>query len=96
MSKHEFRITVEHVADAAGNAPDAPPLTFNAFSHDNILAIVDRVEKRGDFSPESARAFGVGLKLFSEALLENKDNPLFESFRSHFGEFMKKLKQRPE
>jgi hypothetical protein len=35
----------------------------------------------------------VGLKLFGETLLENKDLPLFKDFMPHFGQFMKTLKQ---
>jgi len=35
----------------------------------------------------------VGLKLFGETLLENKDIPLFKEFLPQFAHFMKALKQ---
>ena len=35
---------------------------------------------RGDFDPDTATSFAVGLKLFSEVLLENRDHPLFADF----------------
>jgi len=36
--------------------------------------------------------FIVGLKLFSEVMLRNRNNPLFEDFSHSFRDFMKKLK----
>ncbi|MBP8867981.1 MAG: DUF3861 domain-containing protein, partial [Propionivibrio sp.] len=66
---------------------------FEVGSHDDIFAVVERVRQRGDFSETSATAFGVGLKLFSEVMLENRDHPLFAEFRPHFAQFMRALKQ---
>jgi hypothetical protein len=34
----------------------------------------------------------IGLKLFSEVMLKNRNHPLFEEFLPAFGVFMKKLK----
>ena len=42
---------------------------------------------------EAAKSFAVGLKLFSEVMLEHKNFPLFKDFMPHFGQFMKALKQ---
>ena len=42
---------------------------------------------------EAAKSFAVGLKLFSEVMLEHKNLPLFKDFMPHFGQFMKALKQ---
>jgi hypothetical protein len=90
--KHQFRITVEQVADNQGNSGTHPPITFTADNHDNILAIVERIQARGQFSPESAAAFAVGLKLFGEVMLEHRNDPLFADFQPHFKDFMKVLK----
>lgn len=90
--KHQFRITVEHLADQHGNPATEAPLTFTAGNHDNILAIVERIQERSQFSPESAAAFAVGLKLFSEVMLEHRQDPLFSEFQPHFKEFMQRLK----
>lgn len=38
------------------------------------------------------KLFAVGLKLFSEVLLQNRKNPLFEDIAPAFRDFMKKLK----
>ncbi|WP_430459652.1 DUF3861 domain-containing protein [Thalassolituus sp. LLYu03] len=94
MKQHQYRITVEHLADANGNPSTYDkPLTFNAGNHDDIFRVVEFVRARGDFSEDQATAFAVGLKLFGETLLENKDHPLFADFRSHFVDFMKHLKK---
>lgn len=36
--------------------------------------------------------FAIGIKMFGEVVLKNKNNPLFEEFFPAFGDFMKKLK----
>jgi hypothetical protein len=36
----------------------------------------------------------LGLKLFSEVIIRNRHNPLFEDFAPSFKEFMKKLKEK--
>lgn len=96
MKQHRYRITVEHLADADGAAvTNTAPLQFETGNHDEILALATRMRERGMFAPESATAFTVGLKLFSEVMLENRKHPLFEEFQPHFAQFMKKLKSTP-
>jgi hypothetical protein len=94
MKQHRYRITVEHLADAAGApATNEPPLQFDVGNHDDIFAIVERVRARGDFDAQTATAFAVGLKLFGEVMLEQRGHPLFAEFAPHFRDFMKRLKQ---
>jgi hypothetical protein len=95
MKQHRFRVTVEHLTDAHGAPSTHKPLKFEVENHDDIIAIVERLRRRGDFSEDAAAALGVGLKLFSEVMLEDKANPLFSSFRPHFSQFMKDLKKGP-
>lgn len=89
MAKHVFKITVERVDDQHGDPGNDPPLVFTAQNHDNILELAAR---RGG-GDERQLAFIVGLKLLGEALLADRDNPLYRDFIPHFGEFMKNLKQ---
>jgi hypothetical protein len=93
MKQHRYRITVEHLETADG-APvtDATPLTFETGNHDEILAIVERIKGRGLFDDATATSFAVGLKLFTEAMLENRTHPLFDDLRPHIADFMKRLK----
>jgi hypothetical protein len=69
------------------------PIDLEFENHDNIFEIIERMKNRNRFKTEQQSVeFAIGLKLFSEVLLKNKDNPLFEDFRPAFGDFMKKLK----
>jgi uncharacterized protein DUF3861 len=93
MKQHLYRITVEHLADAQGRpSPYGEPLSFEVGNHDDIFAIVERMRRRGDFDDTASTALAVGLKLFSEVMLENRSHPRFQSFVPHFSEFMKSLK----
>lgn len=95
MKQHRYRITVEHLSDAQGNPTTYPaPLQFETGNHDDILAIAARMRQRGDFDAETATAFAIGLKLFSEVMLTHRQHPLFEELGPQFGQFMKRLKQR--
>ena len=63
-------------------------------NHDEILSIVERLGARDDlpFTGDKSKAFAVGLKLFSESLLENRKHPLFDDLRDAFRAFMMTLK----
>lgn len=96
MKQHRYRITVEHTMDENGfPAKNEAPLRFEVGNHDDIISIVQRLRRRGDFDMNTAAAFGVGLKLFGEVMLSNRDNPLFSAIQPHFAQFMKELKKGP-
>lgn len=80
----QYKITVEEISGEN-------TLTFEAESHEDILAIVDKLKQHSDFE-EDAAAFGVGLKLFSGVMMKQKSNPLFKDLLPHFKVFMKGLK----
>lgn len=85
MAKHRFRVTVDAAPDPADQ-----PLVFEFDSHDDLIALADRLGKTGD----DDLLFLVGLKLFGEALLTRRDDPLLQEFRPHFGALMKAIKSR--
>lgn len=69
-------------------------LAFNFENHDDILHVIDRINKSSWFKNENdALEFGLGLKLFSEVMLRNRTNPLFEELLPEFKKFMTKLKK---
>mgnify|MGYP003349282491 CR=1 FL=1 len=97
MKQHRYQITVDHIALPDGSAPpEARSLQFETGNHDDILSIVDKVRQRGDLPEADATAFAVGLKLFSEVMLQHRQLPLFADFAPHFRQFMQQLKQRPD
>lgn len=70
-------------------------LEFEFENHDNILSLIEKVQQKGLFNEKDKNIqFVLGLKLFSEVLLEQRDNPLFEGFLPAFSELMRKLKEK--
>jgi hypothetical protein len=92
MKHHKYRISVEHIEDKQGNPVVDHSLSFITTNHDEIIEIVERIRNARHFEGDDAAAFAVGLKLFSEIMLKNKESPLFTEFRPHFLAFMKNLK----
>ncbi len=93
MKKHRYRITVEYIADRDNQPVSAPPLQFEVGNHDEILSIIEKIKRRDDFNDEDATAFGVGLKLFTEVMLDNRKMALFSDFYPQMLDFMKNLKK---
>lgn len=94
MKQHQYHITLQHLSDAKGQPSIyTEKLEFNVGNHDDIFAIVERMQQAKVFDAEATAAFAVGLKLFGETLLENRQHPLFQDFLPQFGQFMKHLKQ---
>jgi hypothetical protein len=97
MPGHRFRITVEALSDRKGEPVDKAPLSFEVENHDDILGIVEHIKAREDlnFGENNSAAFAVGLKLFSEVMIENRKHPVFAPLREAFKEFMMGLKKGP-
>lgn len=68
-------------------------LSFDFENHDDLFQIFEAVRSKKIFSDEeTANEFALGLKLFTEVMLKNKQHALFEDLRPAISEFMKKLK----
>lgn len=94
MKQHQYEITVKHLADAQGQPSTyTEVLRFKTGNHDDIFKIVGVIQNSQLLEEDSAKAFAVGLKLFGEVMLENKDLPLFKEFMPDFVKFMKAMKQ---
>jgi Domain of Unknown Function with PDB structure (DUF3861) len=85
---YRYRITVESLSSTT----EAQKLQFEAENHDDIFAIVRKMSGSLDLDEDATKAFAVGLKLFTETVLKNRDNPLFSPIKPALGEFMKALK----
>ncbi len=85
MKQHQYEITLKHIADAQGNPSTyTEALQFNAYNHDDMFKVLEHLTKAQLLDDEKTKAFAVGLKLFGETLLENKDHPLFKRFHAAF------------
>jgi len=94
MKQHQYHVAVQHLADAQGNPSTyTEKLEFDVGNHDDLFVILERLKQAELFDEQTTKSFVVGLKLFGEVMLENKDHELFKDFRPHFGQFMKHLKQ---
>lgn len=94
MKGHLYKVTLEHLQDAKGQAVDDSKLVFETRNHDDIFKIVEMIKVKMDLEEADAIAFAVGLKLFGEVMLNNRDVELFKQFKPHMTDFMKQLKKQ--
>lgn len=90
---NKYRLTLELLHTATG-APETPKhLEIEVENHDELFRIIDKVKEKNPFNKDSqAIEFAIGLKLFSEVMLKNRNHELFEELGPAFGPFMKRLK----
>jgi len=70
-------------------------LSFGFDNHDDLFNIFEVIKSKKFFEDDNtAQEFALGLKLFTEVMLKNKQHPLFEELRPAILEFMKKLKSQ--
>lgn len=91
--KHnKYRITLEHLYSPKDLGLNET-IDFEFENHDEIFSIIERIRENNPFDNENqATEFALGLKLFSEVMIKNRNNELFEELMPAFGSFMKKLK----
>jgi hypothetical protein len=94
MDSYRYRVTVEAVTGAKGEPLIGKTLTFDASNHDDLQGIVERMRTRLPFDAHTTAALGVGLKVFSEVALMNRNDPKFASIRPALCEFVRELKSR--
>ncbi len=93
MKGHLYKFTIEHLEDSKGNTVESNPLIFETGIHENLFKITEMMNGKMDLDEADTTAFAVGLKLFGEVMLKNKDNELFKQFKPHFSHFMRELKK---
>ena len=94
MNSYRYKITVEALTGAKGEPVEGRTLSFEAANHDDILGIVERMRARLPFDADTIASLGVGLKLFSEVTLMQRNDPMFAMIRPALSEFVRGLKQR--
>jgi hypothetical protein len=93
---NKYKLKLELLATTKVDDTIYLPIELEFDNHDNIFTIVERMKQRNLFQTENQAAeFAIGLKLFSEVMLKNRENELFSEFRPAFSDFMKKLKSTP-
>lgn len=89
---YKFGISVQALDEQDQPNADKQPLKFTVGNHDDILEIAGRIRQGLHFDEQTSDAFAVGLKLLTEVVLQNKDDPLFVELKPAITVFMKKLK----
>ncbi|WP_286915274.1 DUF3861 domain-containing protein [Flavobacterium sp. UBA4197] len=88
-----YRLKLEYLSDIKGENPEKEPLEFTFHNHDDIFSIVEILTEKALFeNPGDTAEFALGLKLFTEVMLRNRKQPLFEELSPAIAAFMKKLK----
>ena len=90
---NHYKITLDHTSNPKGEELHQP-VVVEFDNHDNLFTIIEKLKERNHFNDTNQSVeFAIGLKLFSEVMLRNKENPLFEEMLPAFKEFMGKLKK---
>lgn len=92
MKAHRYRIRIEAIAGEGCRGEDA--LGFEVANHDDVLAIVRRVNAAGVFDRSEATALAVGLKLFTGVMVRHRHDPLFADVQPAMRAFIGNLKAR--
>lgn len=96
MSAHQYRITVEYLGSKHAGPELHHPFIFEATNHDDIFNIINTVQASQLFERDTSAALVLGMKLFSEVMLQHKKDPLFEpmwvAYREYVGQFKQRLK----
>lgn len=90
--KYKYQISIKSLDPQEEGRPVEKPVTFETQNHDNVFAVIRRTRKRLEFDDVTATSFALGLKLMTEVLLENRNDPLFSDLKPAMVAFMRKLK----
>ncbi|MBL3658279.1 DUF3861 domain-containing protein [Fulvivirga sediminis] len=73
---------------------EKPSITLEFENHDEIFTIIENLKEKNPFGGKNqAVEFAIGIKLFAEVMIRNRQHSLFEDFFVEVKTFMKKLKR---
>lgn len=91
---NQYKITLESLDSQNEQENGLQQICFEFENHDDLFKIIEMAKSKNIFDNENqATEFALGLKLFTEVVLKNKENPLFEDLKPAIGAFMQKLKK---
>ena len=93
MSSYRYRINVQALPASPDTEEPQPSFQFETTMHDDLVRIVDIMQKSHIVEEESAVGLAVGLKLFAEVVIRNRKNPNFTPFEAPLRQFIGMLKQ---
>lgn len=95
MAKKNFKYNIQlNMTEDNQNQKCSRSINFDFENHDDILHVMEMIQDKNLFpNREDATEFALGLKLFGEVILKNRDLELFKDMEPAFLDFMKKLKK---
>jgi hypothetical protein len=94
MAAHQYRITMEYLGGKHAGPDLHSPLTFTAENHDDLFEIIEHVQAARFFDPATSAALTLGMKLFSEVMLKNRNDPMFAPMLAAYRDYIRVFKQR--
>lgn len=92
--ENSYKLNLQEVRLKDGTSTNQS-LEFEFTNHDDLFKVMEFVkEKNLFFEKNQSMEFILGLKLFTEVMLKNKEHPLFEELKPAIMQFMKKLKSQ--
>ena len=76
---NKYKLTLDEIT-LKDNPNPTGNLQFEFENHDDILSILEKIKQKNIFDENTNKEFAVGLKLFSEVLLKNRNHELFKAF----------------
>ena len=92
MPAHPYRISVAKLE----NDTEQHLMTFDVENHDDIEKVLGHLQKKLPVSSAEQQAFAVGLKLFSEVILQHRHEAPFDELFGSIGSLMRTVKQLPD
>lgn len=86
---HRYAVHLQKEEPEVSGSKD---LDFVFESHDDLATILERITAKGLLSGDEAKAFCLGIKLFSGVLLAHRTEEPFAALAPEFGKFMRALK----
>jgi len=92
---HQYELTFKYLKNNKGEIMDKTPISLPFQNYDDIYKIIEILNEKNLFKDASqTNQFVLGLKLFGDVMMKNKDLELFSEMRPAFMDFMKKLKSK--
>ncbi|WP_312922070.1 DUF3861 domain-containing protein [Empedobacter brevis] len=90
---NHYKITLEQTKLLDEKVPLQTPIVLEFMNHDEIFKIIEMIKSKNPFDDENQSVeFALGLKLFLEVVMKNKEHALFEELIPAIKTFMPKLK----
>lgn len=94
MSVHRYRITMEYLGGKHAGPELHAPLSFEVGNHDDLFSIIAKTRQAQAFDADTSAALALGMKLFSEVMLQHKKDPMFAPMLAAYLDYIKVFKQR--